>query len=84
MIMDMLTKMMERLDRLESDRATPSPHRRNQQRQASPTPRREILLQRSLWFVTSVEKRATLQEGVQFAVLSRWESRYPWRKGPRV
>ena len=41
MIMDMLTKMMERLDRLESDRAMPPPHHRNQQRQASPTPRRE-------------------------------------------
>ena len=40
-MMDMLTKMMERLDRLESDRATPPPRRRNQQCQAAPTPWRE-------------------------------------------
>ena len=44
----------------------------------------KILFQRSLWFVTSVERRATLREGVQFAVLSCWEIRNPRRKGPRV
>ena len=40
-MMDMLTKIMKRLDRLESDRATPPPRRRNQQHKAAPTPRRE-------------------------------------------
>ena len=40
-MMDMLTKIMKRLDRLESDQATPPPRRRNQQHQAAPTPRRE-------------------------------------------
>ena len=40
-MMEMLTKMMERLDRLESDCVTPAPHRGVQQRQTAANSRRE-------------------------------------------
>ena len=83
-MMEMLTKMMERLDRLETECATPPPHRGFQQRQTPGTPRREKPTPKKPIVCHKYDSRATSPEGVQFTVLSRRETRNPRREGPRV
>ena len=76
---------MERLDRLETECATPPPRRGFQQRQTPGTPRREKPTpKKPIVCHKHVDSRATSPEGVQFTVLSRRETRNPRREGPRV
>ena len=84
MMMEMLTKMMERLDRIESDCATPLRVAEYSNVRLQLIHGERIVLQGSLWCVTSVERRATSQKGVQFAILSHRETRNPRRERARV